>query len=293
MLKFTPYHRYLPVILLIFLAACSKENEEVVVSGNQAPPDTTVEAVIYENYLNRTYILVLGREPDSIEYDSGMSILRSGSFSVSARNSFLSTLFNLPDYRLKQYETWNIELLNNLDTNDINNQISLFNLLLQDSTYIFSWPVLQLEVDRLELLQQAFWEYTSSSIGIKELHRRMINNYFYDQINMGAANFVISSFQNFLSRNPTQAELQNGESMVNGFNAVLFLQSGAGKDDYLNIFFNSSDYYEGAVIYYYRKFLFRDPETVEMAQATLKYIQSNDYEQLQKDILASDEFAGL
>ncbi|MBK7965462.1 MAG: hypothetical protein IPK10_09345 [Bacteroidetes bacterium] len=81
--------------------------------------------------------------------------------------------------------------------------------------------------------------------------------------------------------------------MIGGSNAVLFLQAGASKDDYLNIFFNSDDYFEGAVIRVYKDYLLRAPESTEMSAATLKYKNSLDFESIQKDVLASDEFVGF
>jgi hypothetical protein len=74
---------------------------------------------------------------------------------------------------------------------------------------------------------------------------------------------------------------------------VLFLQSGSSKDDYLSIFFGSDDCYEGAVVRLYNDFLFRAPESLEMSVASIQYKNTGDYEQLQKDILATDEFVGI
>jgi hypothetical protein len=107
---------------------------------------------------------------------------------------------------------------------------------------------------------------------------------------MGSANFVISTFQNLISRNPILTEQQSGVSMVDGNNAILFLQSGSSKNDYLNILTQSSNYYEGQVILFYNKYLNRTPNSIEMADGTQKYISTDDYTAVQRDILATDEF---
>jgi len=125
------------------------------------------------------------------------------------------------------------------------------------------------------------------------MQKRCINNYIYDQINMGAANFVISSFLHFLNRAPTTNELTQGENMVNGQPGTLFLQVGQSKPDYLLIFFSSLNYYEGEAVLLYNKYLFRNPSSVEMSNAATKYQSTLDYIQMQKDILSTNEYIGI
>ena len=81
--------------------------------------------------------------------------------------------------------------------------------------------------------------------------------------------------------------------MVDGNNAVLFLQSGNSKDDYLNIFTNSQSYFEGQVILLYIKYLNRVPNTLEMSNGTIEYMTTLDYTAVQRDILSTDEFIGI
>ncbi len=278
-------------IILIFTDCKKSEIEQV--PNNEAPRDTTITLVTIENYITRTYILTLGREPDSTEFNSAKSLFTETNLDSMSRQIFLDSVFNSADYRPHVYEENRIALLDNADTAEFSNWIYLFQLFLQDTTYQLQWPYFQYELDRLILMQNAFPEFVNDSIEIDELQRRMCDNYIYDQINMGAANFVISTFSNLLNRNPTSSEQQSGISMVNGNNEILFLQSGSSKDDYLNIFINSSDYFEGQVIFLYLKYLNRVPGTVEMADGTLKYSTTKDYTAVQRDILSTDEFIGI
>jgi hypothetical protein len=281
---------FLVVILLI--NACTKSELETI-GGNQAPPDTTISLNAYEDYVNKTYILVLGREPSVLELQKSVDSLKAHGLDVASRYRFLNTVFSLSDYKWRQAEKWRSQLLGSTDSLDIITQIAIIDFFLNDSTYIAFWPGLQLEQDRLDTLYDATAKYVSGSISIRKLQSHMLNNYFYDQINMGPDNFVISSFQHFLDRNPTLSEQIGGVSMVNGSNAVLFLQAGASKDDYLNIFFNSDDYFEGAVIRVYKDYLLRAPKSTEMSAAALKYKSTLDFESVQKDVLATDEFIGI
>ena len=281
------------IILMVLTQFSCKKSELETIRGNTAPPDTSIEIDVYEDYVNRTYILVLGREPDSSEFNDAVTLLKAGLLDSPSRYAFLDEVFSSPDYPWRQFNKNRIELLNNIDTADITIQIFIFNFFLADSTYQAFWPGLQIEVDRLEEIQSAAHEYANGLIHISQMQSKMINNHFYDQINMGSDNFVISSFQHFLDRNPTLDEQSNGVSMVNGNNAILFLQAGASRNDYLSILFDSDDYFEGAVIRIYKDYLLRSPSSIEMSVAALKYRNTLDFESVQKDILATDEFAGV
>jgi hypothetical protein len=171
--------------------------------------------------------------------------------------------------------------------------IFLFSLLLQDSANYLFWDVLQNEIDRLIEMQNIPADLASDAINTIELHRRCVNNYFYDQLNMGSLNFVVSVFQNFLYRYPTVNELDEGIKMVDGQSAILFLQAGTTKDDFLNIFFNSDDYFEGQVRNLYLRYLFREPSSAEMSIEATQYKQDKDYIKLQKSILSEDEYIGI
>ena len=283
--------RFPQFIILFFLVfvSCSKTEEEIV-PGNIPPPDNTIDQQVYEDYITRTYIRVLGREPSATEMNDGLTKLYQHSLSKNDRIQFLNDLFTKQEYYGHTYDDFRIELLNNLDSTEIPNEIYLFDLLAHDSTYITVWGILNYEIARLQTLQNAPTLFANNSITIIDMHRAMVDNYFYDQINMGSVNFVVSMFQHFLYRTPTQQEQNAAASMVDGNNSALFLQTGASKTDFLNIFFASIDYYEGQVIRAYQKFLFRQPKTVEMNEATIKYKNSNDFIQMQKDILSMDEY---
>lgn len=280
------------LLCLFGLLGCQK-SDEVVVSGNTPPPDSTLERVVLENYVTRAYIRSLGREPDSLEFNTATDALLATGADSATRSWFANLLCTSDDYRRNAYEQQRTELLNNIDTAEFGATLQLFQLLLQDSAYLFQWPLLDYETDRIRLLQSAYGEYLAETITLAELQRRMCDNYFYDQINMGSVNFVISTFQHLLGRNPTQFEQQSGVSMVDGANAVVFLEAGSSKSDYLRIITGSDSYFESQSIFSYRNFLQRDPNTLEMNQATALYATSADATAVPRFLLTTDEFIGL
>jgi hypothetical protein len=74
---------------------------------------------------------------------------------------------------------------------------------------------------------------------------------------------------------------------------VLFLQEANSKDDFLDVFLNSTDYAEGQVKQMFNRFLFRSPNTEESAFYTQMLKQNFDFKNLLVNILKSDEYAGI
>lgn len=277
---------------ILLLGSCKKD-KEVIIGDNTAPPDGTVSNVLKENYVNKSYISVLGRKPTSSELAAGIAILDQNNLSVANRNQVLNDIFAKPGYNQRLYDISIATLLNNLDTAQITTFIAVFQLLLTDPQYQSQWPLIQAEKTKLENLKKSVADLNSGTISIIGLHKRCVNNYMYDQVNMGTENFVVSMFQNFLYRFPTDEELTQSKLMVDGFEGVVFLQTGTVKDDFINIFFGCNNYFEGQVRDLYLKYLFREPTSVEMSEKANIYKSSLDYKALQKAILSSDEYAGI
>jgi len=286
--------RLLYLVFIIFTVAVftSCESEEVI-PDNTAPPDQTIENITISDYVNRVYVSVLGREASSSEKSTGFDILRQNNLSSASRAQFLDQVFSSPGYLPHLYDFARTELLNNLDTADITLYLAIFNFYANDTSQQIFWDTYRYEIERLDSLQRVPADLANHLIDITHLHKRCVNNFFYDQINMGTENFVISSFQHFLNRYPTENELSEGKKMVDGTPAILFLRSGQTKAEFLDIFFTSRDYYEGLAINLYNRFLLRSPTSIEMGNAAQAFDNTRDYIQMQKDILSTNEYIGI
>ena len=284
---------YLFSFLFIVLTIFNSCTDEEVVPDNEAPPDQTIENITITNYVNRVYVSVLGREANDTEKETGFNLLRQNNLSLTSRTQFLDQVFTESEYLPHLYDFARVEILNNLDTSEVTYWIYLFNFLLSDPAYAQVYDVLLHEIERLDTLQRIPADLVNHAIDIEYLHRRCVNNYFYDQINMGSENFVVSCFQHFLNRYPTLSELTEGKKMVDGVPAVLFLESGQSKDDFIDIFFTSKDYSEGLAINLYQRYLLRNPSSIEMGNAANAFVVSHNYVQMQKDILSTNEYIGI
>ena len=282
----------LPLILMIALAACTK-TETNVVPNNVPPPDRTIDSSTIVIYLNKTYINMLGRKPVGAEQSAAMSMLRAHNFSVADRKAFVQTLFVKPEYNRTLFTNTNNQYLNNTDSQQVAGQIWQFQYYIGQSAYAQYVPAFTLIVNHLDTLQNALNLMNNGSMDYRGMLRCIADNYMYDMINMGAQNFVTSTFQNFLLRYPSASELSNGVNMINQTTSVLFLTVGQSKDDYINIFFASDNFIQGQVQLIFQNYLFRKPTSAEFAFYSNIYKSTNDYKQLQLAVFSLDEYAGV
>ncbi len=275
------------ILLTFILFACQKHEIEEV-QGNVAPDERLVTQAMKDTYINRLYISLTGRKPDQAE----LNLARKGIgklAGIPARGVVIDQIFSDEDYTIRLYDIARGDYLESLDTAVIRTDYDQVVNALQTATGASREYYLEMERE-LKALLEIPNGLLGNKMDVTEMYRRIVNNAYYDDINMGSENFVVATFQNFLFRYPTNVELENGTKMVDGKPASVFLTAGNSKEDFISIFFDSDDYAEGVVINLYRKYLFREPTTVEMFTKTDLFISSGDYRELQKTILTSDEY---
>lgn len=294
------------LLFLLFLVGCKKETE--VIPDNQPPDYEGVATVITENYVNRLFIDLLGREPLDAEMAAEVAALESAELSQGSREALVNKLMTgtawLEDdssyknkYYIRQIELYRARCLEGVSDEYIDEAIGTAQQnALADSLAgnTVGANESNLELQRLLALKSARWEYRDGLIGINEVMRRMVFNPIYDQINMNSFNFINATFDNLLLRFPTEAELDASYAMVDGNSAaVLFTQSGQNKSDYSHIITNNNEFLEGMVRWSYRTFLGREPSTFETYTAMADFQNEHDLQKVQRRILTSDEYANI
>ena len=277
---------------ILGIASCTK-NEDKIIPGNTPPPDNTLPTGLKVNFINKSYIGLLGREPSDLEYNEALNALNSNNFNEDSRSTVISDILENDEFYTRQFEIANNEMLNGLDTFEVNDVIYTFSLLLTQPQYEPFYEQIQSELDRLILYKSIPTLLSNGQLSIQGMHRICINNYFFDQLNMGSLNFVIATYQLFLLRNPTEFEKTEGVKIIDGFTGILFLQEASSKNEYLDIFLNSNDYAEGQVKQMFNRFLFRSPNTEESVYFTQLLKQNLDFKILLVNLLKSDEYAGI
>jgi hypothetical protein len=281
---------YLFALALVF--SCSKEPTELI-PNNVAPPDYTVDRVIKENYINKLYISMLGREPNTDEFNSARDLL-GDEVTQESREILVENVQAKEEYYDNMFNIIRQDLINGVDTNQIREDyINGFEEALENSDDPFEIQEIEEGLVKLYLLYNSTDDLKANTATITEIQGRCVNNFIYDEINMGSFNYVVSIYQNFLHRYPTEYEIENGVKMLDDEQAVCFGGNGNSKSDFNTLFFNHDGYYEGQVINIYNRILFRNPSSSESYELTTLFKSNKDYKELQKRILITDEYLGI
>lgn len=275
------------VVLLVVLS-CKKEVLNTI-DGNTPPDDLTVSYEIRNQYIERVYITVLGRKPTESESTTARTIIDADPRDSSLRYQFVTSLHSSRSASIKRWDDIRSELLESVDTTYVVQLIANIQVLMQGAPPNQQF-LYQMEIDRLERIHYAVDSLYSGAYTHAELHRYAIDNPIYDDINMGSENFVVSSFDHFFYRYPTQFELESAKRMVEGFRDILFLQSGEGKSDYLTIFFDSDAYAEGQVRYVFTNYLFREPSSSELQGQRMLFESDGDFMGLRARVMSTDDY---
>jgi hypothetical protein len=286
--------RFLVFIALLTFAACTKD--PVVVGDNQAPPDGTVESVTKENYVNKLYISLLGRKATSAEFNAGLNTVEANGFSIMDRKALVTEIQNKSAFFDNEFKISCANLLNESDTNDARSWVNIFLQSIAATNNAQEKVWINAELQRIWPFIPLVDDLRDGSIDFVQLHKISVNNVLYDQVNMGTQNFVVSMFQNFFYRAPSDTVLADCKNMIEnnvGKTPILFGQEGHSKHDFIEIFFASDEYFEGQVRAQFKRFLFREPNTEEMVKATVSYKNTKDFKALQTYVLTTNEYAGI
>jgi len=281
------------VAVALFISSCTKQELELV-KGNNPPPDSTQSSSVRREFIDKTFIILTGREADNNEFNWADSLLLTENFTKESKVTIAEYVTALPEFLSNEYQQ---NIINQLDgavnDMDITNDIALYSSLLMDNAYAFFHSILLYEKNRLVAFQTAKTKFLNGEIGWSELYRTTINTNYFDDLNMGSLNYVIATYQLFYQRNPIESEIDASVAMIDGLNNVLYAINGSSKDDFLIIFFEQPAYYEGQVRILFNRLLLRNPTTEEQSYYTNLYLQSQNHRLIISKIVSTNEFIQL
>jgi len=291
---------------VVFLTSC--KDEWVVVPNNTPPHYGSLPTVLVENYVNRCFIDLIGREPLDRELDYCVAQLRATDYAVSTRDSILRVLQNdtayvegdtsyMHAYYRRYYELMKGRFIEGASDDEINQRIGVLEFdQLQDSLNGDFAGVAenQLQIDRLRAIILTRTKSQAGEWTIDTVCRVMINNAIFDEINMNTFNFVNATFDYLFWRYPTENEFWTGFNMIE-FNqsGVMFGLSGSNREEYLDVMMQQLEFYEGNIIWLYNTLLARNPTTEEVVYFIDEFVQTKDFKPIQRKIMVSDEYAGF
>jgi len=298
---------FLFCIVLCTLGSCKKDGE--IIPDNDAPYYDGISTVVIENYINRLFIDLIGREPLDAEMASELAALKAAELSVSARGTLINklqtdTTFIEGDssykhaYFIRFYELSKARMLEGASDDQINSEFIniISNNVYSDSINgdSFNMEIGKQKIRRLEDVLAIPYDYRTGSIEIKDVYARLLFNEVYDEINMNTFNFLRASFNDLFFRFPTQSEFDKGYEMVEYESPeILFGVSGQNKGDYISIVVNSEEFYEGMIRWLYQTLLVREPTTSEVYNHMATFYADHDLQKVQRVILQTDEYANF
>lgn len=293
------------LLLVFFLQSC---DNEVIVPDNDAPNYSEISTILIENYVNRTYIDLIGREPLDSEMVAEVTILRNADLAFSARREMAEKLqtdtsyvFGDSSYRRAYYHRlYNLakaRVIEGASNAEINQEVGILaNQVYQDSVN-GDWPSYEKNKAELEKyldILRCDFQYEQGLINIDTVFARMVNNGIYDFINMNTFNFVNATYDNLLYRYPTSAEFDAAYNVVEyNQSDLIFGKSASNKDEYILALVASREFYEGCIIWAYINLLQREPTSLELNKHMQYFYTDKDFQRLQLDIIITDEYAGF
>lgn len=297
----------LAAIAFAFGSGCKKESETVF-TGNEIPPYSEIPTLLVENYVNRLFIDIIGREPTDGEMSAEVAALEGADLSAQARTNLVVKLMSstLPAgggesyqsaYFRKLYEDQKARFLDGTGEGAVIDEYNQWrSIAILDSLNgdMLSYQIIMIEANKVEDLLDSREDLQNGLITIDEMCRRMMFNSVYDNINMNTFNFINASFDDCFFRFPTEAELNAAFDPIE-FNGAgsLFNEAIANKADYLRIMTTSDEFSEGMVRWCYRSLLSREASTIEVVNLLDEFNNGYNTSLVQQSILITDEFAGF
>lgn len=275
-------------------------------TNNSVPKYDGVSTIMIENYVNRLFIDVLGRESTVFERENLVNRLKLSQLSMGCRDSIIKALqfdttFRIGDssYR-KAYTTriYNIskarflEGAADMDIAQRSSNLGFAMTLYQlngDSVNMFYARDQKKYYDRI--LKSNYW-LSKNLITYNQLCSYMINNGIYDLINMGSFNFVNATFDDLLNRKPSADEFNRCYQIIEkNIPTDVFNRVVSNKNEYCEAITESLAFNEAEIRWWYYQYLRREIPSSELFQILKAYLKDQSIENVQRTILTTDNYA--
>lgn len=300
--------KWMPAFILVAFIILGCEKDPRMIPDNDAPPGDYVPTVLIENYINRIYIDLLGREALDAEMQRDIQILRNDSLSEASRAIIIyrlqhDTTYVPGDSSYKQayyqriYDIGKQRVIEGVEDDYLLEERGLLNADLGraisagDSAKAAE---ARQDIEEIDMVLNIRRDYQYDSIGIEGMFRRLVNNFVYDIINMNTFNFVNATYDNLFYRFPTMEEYNIAYEMIeNNRTGSILGMTGQDRSDYLDIVTTCRAFYEGTIIWAYQSLVNRNPTATELSNEMAIFYNDKDFQALQLRIMVTDEYANF
>lgn len=293
------------ITFVTFISSCSKE-ENIYIGNNQRPEYKDVPTLHIENYINRLFIDLLGREATNSERDSLTLKLKRANLSMDSRDSIVYQLQWDTTYRKgdssyrhahiqRVYDLLKFNYVEGASDPEIGQNLGNLRFAINvsrlngDSVKVKQYLA---EAQKYENILRWKYNYRMNQSRYKDLCGFLMYNGVYDVINMGSFNFVNASFDDVLGRNPTEDEFDAAYQIVDKNEpTIVFNKVASNKLEFISALTNSDAFYEAQVRWWYFQYLRRDIPSTKLYEWSKKYFSNQEIEWVQRQMLITDEYA--
>lgn len=302
-------NRFMPmiwgIILISLLSACTK-SENIDLNNNKLPKYKSISTLRIENYVQRMFIDLLGRESTNKERDSFTAQLKRADLHDSCRTRLVRTLLYDTTYHVgdssyrhafaqRIYDISKARFLEGTSDPNISQFIGNIDFAIVvarlegDSTRVYRYYDYRKQF--FNLLNSRIL-FRKNLIDYRQMTAAMINNTIYDGINMNSFNFVNAAFDNVLSRKPSADEFSRSYDIIEkNLSRSLFGQWASNKNEFCQVLTESDAFHEGQIRWFYYVMVQREPTTAEVSKLFFPYVKNHRIEEILETILITDEYA--
>lgn len=301
-------NKYSVILFSFLLSACIEPAEVIIVPDNPLPPYTGVSELIVKNFINRSYIDLIGREPLDDELERDFFFLENRDLELGAIDTFLlrlqtDTTFIEGDTSYRYAYSWQIysQAKARMIEGEADSELA-FDIGQLEQKYVkdslledpLGMAFAKQEIQNLQQVLKAFSEFRAGTIQLHEVYRRMLLNKIYDKINMGSFNFVNASFDDLFFRFPTEAEFASSFEVIEYNKSRKILGKNCqSKREYARTLTESREFHESSIQAAFLTLLGRKAHTDELFPLLSLYYEGHDYAHIQREIMKKPEYGGF
>ncbi|MBK8406160.1 MAG: hypothetical protein IPL25_19435 [Saprospiraceae bacterium] len=294
-------------ITLLFSLGCTKDHINVIDDNNPASV-TNISRLKIENYVNRLYIDLVGREPLKTELKEESDTLKARELSREARLDLITRLMSDTSFRvgersynaafhLNLYNLAKVRCLEGVTDEEIQMKMSLLLTDAMRDSMNLNWKGFYAKLDILRRYQDVLesqQEFLEGHIAYHQMFTFLVNNGIYDIINMNTFNFIRAVFNELLFRLPTDQEYNSAFDIIeNSAAGQAFGRYVTNKTEYVEALVESPAMLEGMIIWTFQVYLNRFPTPREQSSLLPTYLKEKDIRYIIKQIAVTDEYASF
>ncbi len=293
--------------LLILFQSCTKDNINII-TDNDPISVTNISRLKIENYVNRLFIDLVGREPLKTELGPEVDSLKSKELSREARLELINKLIQDTSYRIGEgsyraafylnlYNLAKVRSLEGVTDEEIQREKGFLITDAMRDSMDGKWDRFYAKLNqirKLEVLLQSQIDLYNEDIAYHQLFIYLVDNRIYDIINMNTFNFIRAVYNELLFRLPTDEEYSIAFDIIEKNKAgIVFGKYCSNRTEFIQSLIESPSMLEGMAIWIFQIYLNRFPNARELASILPEYITHKDIREVIKKIAVTDEYASF